>query len=273
MPIITKIELQKKRKDRYSIFLDENYAFSVQEDLLIKFRLRKGLELSNTQIEEITFEDEYKRAYLMAINYLSYRMRTISEMESYLTKKEISRTWTEKIIVKLIENNLLDDQLFANAFVRDRMAHASKGPQQLKQELAAKGVKQAIINEALNQFDFDTQKEIAGNWLRKEQKKRSSHAHHKRMNQLRYKLYQKGFNKDVISEVFAENKSAVDTDREAAIFTKQAEKLWNKHQRKLEGYELQMKVKAALFQKGFQTEMIDDYIEKQKNKQELQEME
>ncbi|MGV3466194.1 MAG: recombination regulator RecX, partial [Heyndrickxia sp.] len=46
MPIITKITVQKNLSDRYNIYLDEEYAFSVDEDVLTRFQLRKGKELS-----------------------------------------------------------------------------------------------------------------------------------------------------------------------------------------------------------------------------------
>ncbi len=44
MPNITKITTQKKRKDRYNIFVDEKYAFSVDEEVLLKFHLKKGMD-------------------------------------------------------------------------------------------------------------------------------------------------------------------------------------------------------------------------------------
>ena len=48
---ITKISIQKKAVDRYNIFLDDNYAFSVTEDILIKFNLRKGLTKQTKRLE------------------------------------------------------------------------------------------------------------------------------------------------------------------------------------------------------------------------------
>ena len=43
MPIITKISTQK-RKGRYNIFIDNEYAFSVSERTLAEKRLLKGIE-------------------------------------------------------------------------------------------------------------------------------------------------------------------------------------------------------------------------------------
>ena len=40
--LITSIEKQKKSRFRYNIFLNEQFAFSVHEDMLVKHRLLKG---------------------------------------------------------------------------------------------------------------------------------------------------------------------------------------------------------------------------------------
>ena len=47
MPTITKITTQTKRTDRYNIFIDEKYSFSVDEDVLLKFQLKKGKEIDS----------------------------------------------------------------------------------------------------------------------------------------------------------------------------------------------------------------------------------
>jgi regulatory protein len=67
MPNITKITTQKKRKDRYNIFVDEKYAFSVDEEVLLKFQLKKGMELDDLLLAEIQFHDEIQKAFTDAL--------------------------------------------------------------------------------------------------------------------------------------------------------------------------------------------------------------
>ena len=38
---ITKIEIQKRNKDRYSIYIDGEYSFGVYENVIIKYALQK----------------------------------------------------------------------------------------------------------------------------------------------------------------------------------------------------------------------------------------
>ena len=89
MPIITKITTQKKRTDRYNIFVDEKYAFSVDEEVLLKFQLKKGKEIDSLVLSQIQFHDEIQKAFTAALDYLSYRMRSEAEVRLFLKKKEI----------------------------------------------------------------------------------------------------------------------------------------------------------------------------------------
>lgn len=261
MSVITKIVQQKKRKDRYSIFLDETYAFSVAEEVLIDSQLTKGKTLSEAEIADIAKKDDYSRAHAAALHYLSYRMRTIQEMEIYLQKQDIPQTWIEPIIIQLMDKEFLDDAVFADAFVRDRMHQTTKGPRIIEQELGKKGITPEISKQALEQYSFEKQYDQGAKWLQKERKKKAKHAHKKQEEQLKMKLMQKGFHQAVIQEVFAENEPEFDTDREEILFQQQAEKLHRKHSKKLAGFELEMKLKTTLFQQGFQGEMIEDYIQ------------
>src|SRR5690625_558232 len=160
---ISKITTQKKNNHRYNIFLQkgstEEYAFSVDEDVLIKFHLRKGLSLTDELIEEITSEDHKQKAYNKVIRYLSYRMRTEKEIREYLQKEDLFPEHVDEIIAKLEKNNLVDDLEFAKMFVRSRINTSNKGPGLIRKELEVKGIHDENIDEALSQFTTKDQKE------------------------------------------------------------------------------------------------------------------
>lgn len=51
----------KKNTERFNIFLDEKYAFSVDADVLVRFDLKKGKELDELDILEIQHGDDVKK--------------------------------------------------------------------------------------------------------------------------------------------------------------------------------------------------------------------
>ena len=91
MPIITKITAQQKCQDRYNIFMDfgkgEEYAFSVDEDVLIKFQLKKGLELDDFSLMEIHYHDDIRKAYNVAIIYLSKMIQVRKRNKRFFNQK------------------------------------------------------------------------------------------------------------------------------------------------------------------------------------------
>ena len=83
---ITAIQVQQRRHDRASIYLDDEYAFGLQ--LVLAARLHLGDELTATEIADLKRQDETERTYEAALGFLSYRPRSRSEIEQYLAKRQ-----------------------------------------------------------------------------------------------------------------------------------------------------------------------------------------
>ncbi|WP_188456818.1 recombination regulator RecX [Virgibacillus oceani] len=265
MTRITRITTQKKSKNRFNIFLDngqeEVYGFSVDEAVLIENKLRKGLELDNTMINTLIQKDTLHKSYTLAINFLSYRMRTMKEINDYLVKKEIEPEHIPVIIERLTKENLLDDKMFADAFVKTRIHTSSKGPMLVKKELIEKGVSAAIASEAILQYSYDIQTEKAQKWVNKKLTINSKHSFRKQLQQLQATLIQKGFAQDVIKDVLNGVQDVKDADAEWDALVHQGDKLLRKHQAKFEGYELRNKMKEVLYRKGFTIELINKFLD------------
>lgn len=161
MPYITKISAQKNNTERVNIFLDEKYDFSVDLDVLVQHDLKKGKELDEADIIEIQFGDSVKKGFQQAVDYLSYRMRSVKEVTDYLTKKEIPAPAISEIIHKLKHYKYVNDLEFAEAYVSTHRKTNSKGPSVLKKELKLKGIDDDTIEQALSQYPDDLQLEEA----------------------------------------------------------------------------------------------------------------
>ena len=84
MNMITAIKQQQKNKSRVSIFIDDEYAFS-----LTKFTaawLKTGQELTEEKISDLKSKDENEVLLQKAINFISYRPRSIRETRYRLRK-------------------------------------------------------------------------------------------------------------------------------------------------------------------------------------------
>lgn len=261
LQVITKITQQKRSSHRYNVYLDNKYAFGVSEDVYVTYQLYKGKELTAEQIAVIKEADHVHRAYAMAVNYLSYRMRTEAEMRSYLRKKEIIDDVIDRAIARLYEEKWLDDQVFAETFVRDRINRSTKGPNVIRQELAQKGIDKGIVDEAVRAYTREKQMDKAFALGEKEARKTSRHPLNRRKDQMKSRLLRRGFTQDVVFEVVDMIEFAVDDETEFLLLKKAADKMYTRDKDKYDQYELKMRLKQRLYSRGFPLSDIDSYIE------------
>ncbi len=265
MATISRITTQKKNKHRYNIFLDQNnkeaYGFSVDEDILISFQLRKGMELDEPTINALIEKDNIHKSFTLALNYLSYRMRSKQEIHDYLVKKEVEPDQIPVVLDRLVREGFLDDREFAASLVRTRKNTTSKGPLLVKKELLDKGVSAVIADEAIQLYTYQDQFAKALKWMEKKMKNDGRKSFREQLQNVQKTLMQKGFTGDVIKDVLAEVDTGDDNDAEWQAVVYQGEKLLRKYAKKEEGMQLKQKLKAALYRKGFGFEEIDRFIE------------
>ncbi|MBD8006675.1 recombination regulator RecX [Bacillus norwichensis] len=260
MPIITKISVQKKNQSRYNIFLDNVYAFAVDEDILIKYHLTKGKELLEQDLFKVQYEDEIRKAYHLAIQFLSYRMRSALEIRTHLQKKEYLDSIIDVVLKELATQKYIDDLEFAKAYVRTYANSGKKGPLVLKRELVGKGITEGKINEALAEYNKEKQITDAihlGNKFAAQNKKLSE-----RMlkQKLEYTLSIKGFPSEIIQAAMGGIEYEVDEELEWEALRTEAEKMKRRYNKYI-GYEYRQRMQQALFRKGYSMDMISRFLE------------
>ena len=265
LPKITKIEAQK-RKGRYNIYLDEEYAFPVDEAILIKHILHKGMEISKTFRQQLEIEDGYRKAYTRALVYLNYSLRSIKEIKDDLIAHEFTGETADQVIEQLKEQGYLTDLMYAESYTRTAANVSGKGPYVIKRELKKRGVKEETIEEAMEQYPFDQMVENGVALAEKVMRRSSQHSSRETSNKIRQNLMQKGFQSDVITQVLEQITTEKEDDDEYDALKTQGDKIWRK-QSKLTGSKKIQKVKSALFQKGFAGDLITQYI----NEKEMEE--
>jgi len=78
-------------------------------------------------------------------------------------------------------------------------------------------------------------------------------------------LLRKGYGFSVIQEVLGKIELKRDEDDWSQMIELQGDKVWRKYSQKFTGYELHMRIKQALYQKGFPSDIIEQFIETKEN--------
>ncbi|MGM0942860.1 MAG: recombination regulator RecX [Bacillota bacterium] len=262
---ITRITTQKKNSQRYNVYVSEgekeSFGFGIDEAILIEFQLRKGMELDEATITELLKKDIVYKSYLLAINFLSYRMRSRKEIHDYLLQKEVEPEHISMILDRLSNENLIDDRQFAEMFVRTRMNTSSKGPMIIKKELMEKGVAPKLAEEAIQLYTYEAQYKKVIKLVQKKLQQKRKDSFRKQLQNVQGTLQQKGFSQDIIQTVLDESRDGKDVSEEWTAIIYQGEKLLKKHSQKLTGYELKQKIKEGLYRKGFTFELIHQFVD------------
>lgn len=164
---ITKIEIQKKKPNRRSIYIDGKYAFEVNVETLLQFNLVENDSITQKKADEIQKAEEKRACKESALNLLSYRMRTEKEMNKRLKEKKYNEEVIEEVIEELKRINLINDLEFAQAWIRER--GNSYGKFKLRNELCEKGVPEDIIDTVLSDASIDESdiaRNLAQKWLK-----------------------------------------------------------------------------------------------------------
>lgn len=198
---ITAIKQQAKRTDRYSIFVDDKYAFSLSESGLIESRLHSGQELDAVQLKKLKKAAGFDKAYYNALRYVAMRPRSEWEVQTYLARKEVDSAAAQEVIRRLRDLRLLSDLDFARAWVANRHLLKSVSQRHLRLELKVKHVPEDIIAQVLQEDQTDERDALR----RLIAKKRARYPDQRKLIQY---LARQGFNYDDIKSALTEEDAA-----------------------------------------------------------------
>ena len=95
-----------------------------------------------------------------AVRLINHRARSTEELRRRLLEAEFAPEGVEEVIDRCTANGMLDDAEFAREWVRQRAKNQKKSVAVLRRELQRKGIGAALIEDALEQVDEESQQHI-----------------------------------------------------------------------------------------------------------------
>lgn len=153
MSKITKIEVGKRNKERVNVYIDEEYAFSINMELVYKFGLKEKQQIDKERLLEIAISENLSKCKEIALNTVERSYKTEKEMRDKLFLKDFDEDTVEKTIEFLKEYKFIDDSKFVKMYVKDHIKN--QGQNKIKYTLMQKGIDKTLIDEALEEIDRD----------------------------------------------------------------------------------------------------------------------
>lgn len=152
---ITAIRTQQRDHERVSVFLDDVFAFGLNQQIILDRGLYGGQSLTEADTAELLALDETSRATAAALQFLGYRPRSEGEIRQRLRQRGFAGTAVDATIAKLRDWRYVDDGDFAQRWIENRLDHRPRSARLLAQELRQKGVNAGTASEAIDEAAID----------------------------------------------------------------------------------------------------------------------
>jgi regulatory protein len=196
---ITAIKQQVKRAERYSIYVDEKYSYKLSESHLLEQGQVTGQELTKDELEKYKQLSVDDKLYNQVLGYLAIRPRSAWEIRTYLERKGSPTPLTDKLLNKLSDLRLIDDESFARSWVENRRLLKPTSRRRLRLELRQKHVSDEIIEAVLEEDETTDQTTLQDLITRK--RKQTKYQDDTKLMQY---LARQGFNYDDIKSALQE---------------------------------------------------------------------
>lgn len=156
---ITSIEVQKKNQNRVNIYVDNEYAFACDAELIYKHGIKKDSSIDVQEISEIVKDDEFIKCKNSALRTVEKAYKTEKELIDKLKERGFEEDTIYKVLSFLKEYNLINDEKYAEMYIKDRLR--TQGRNKIKYALIRKGISEDILSEKLENIDSEDEDDTA----------------------------------------------------------------------------------------------------------------
>ena len=143
--VLTDIKLTKK--GRYALFFDDQFLFSVDEEVLVKHHLDINSVYDDEDVKQLKKESDYNKAREKAFRIISIRDHSEKELYEKLLKDYDEHTSAD-IVARFCELGLLNDDEFARDYF-DQLVCKGKSFTEIKYKLLQKGISRETIDNLI----------------------------------------------------------------------------------------------------------------------------
>jgi regulatory protein len=195
----------RKKNSKVIVLFEDNSFCTIDYRVVVNNGLRINDFITDEKKELIINESIFLTAKDSAFRSLSRRAHSVYELKTKLIRKGWQKDIVQKVLDDLIDNNFLNDEKFADAFVEER-SRKNVGINKLKSELMKRGVDRKISESLLNNLDRNSSFESAFELACKKftQLKDRGFDNSKIRNKLYAFLLSRGFESDFILKIINE---------------------------------------------------------------------
>lgn len=246
-------------------FACKNHEVTIElSDHMIKqYMLKEGLSVDYDMIESLRDQNKAKEAYNKALNYLTYKDYTYKMMKEKLSSKmELSDIQLDMAMNYLEKKKFIDDRTYTQNYITQSQ-EKKIGINKIVNELKNRGVSPFIIEECLEDYDYDKEYQQALSLVDKMYKENNKYSINELKNKMRNRLYQRGYNQELIEQVVNDFEFNYPPLHTYNLLKKEYAKIYNRYSKRYEGDLLKQKIITFLVSKGYDYDEIVNVVEEE----------
>ena len=154
--------VSRKDEKNVSVYFDNGERLILSEDTFYSSGLRKGDEISGDRFSFFIEQNILYHIKQRALSFLVRRFHSEKELLIKLKTKAYEERLIKIVLSDLREKSFIDDQVFANHFIEEKLKKKRWGKNKIRAALFSKGVSSSIIDDVLQSFNSEEdQNEVA----------------------------------------------------------------------------------------------------------------
>ncbi len=184
-------ELKKYKNKDYLVIIDNN-EYILDEEIIIEYRLVKNKEIENSLLFEILEKNNVSKLYKKALEYSLKYNKNKAQVYDYLINKGAKNSEAAYIIEKLISIKAINDTSLINNLITS-LIKKGNGKLLIEKKLYEKQFPKELIDEAINNIDYDEYINQLNNLYEKIKNKYNDENSYIRINKIKKYLLSRGY--------------------------------------------------------------------------------
>jgi regulatory protein len=151
--------VDKYKGSTYCVEFEDGDKIYLNSEFISKYSLRDGVEIPGEALDEIIFENDFRRARERALYLLEYRDHSYKELNDKLMRN-YSDEICEAVMEKMCQLGLIDDEKYAEKLAAKLVEVKKYGKYRARFEMHKKGIDRELIDELLEQYEEETEERL-----------------------------------------------------------------------------------------------------------------
>ena len=152
-------DIRPRRKGLSAVYIDGEYALSLDTQTLLEHRIDIGRELDDEELHDLIESSNERRAKEKALWLISYRSHSKKELRDKI-RRTCDRQSAEKAVERMEELGLVNDRDYAERCAQTLIFTKHMSKRGAAMELRRKGIESEIIDEVLGDIEVDEREQI-----------------------------------------------------------------------------------------------------------------